>query len=252
VIPVLFAYGGWQTSNFIAGEIKEPEKNLPRGMILGVLGVIALYVSVNIVYVGVLGTDGLPQTSTPATAVMKLALGDLGARIIAIGIAISTLGFLSQSILTGPRVYYAMAKDGLFFKSVGSVHPKSRVPVVAIVVQGIFAIVIAISGKYEQILNYVVSTDFIFFGLSATCIFVFRKRDALSGSTLNTGAASRFRTPGHPYTTIFFVAVCWLVVLDTLYAYPANTLIGWGIMLAGIPVYVYWQKKNKVNPLPSA
>jgi APA family basic amino acid/polyamine antiporter len=237
MIPVLFAYGGWQTSNFIAGEIREPEKNLPRGLILGVCGVIALYLLVNLVYVGALGTEGLPQTSTPASQVMRLALGEFGARFIAIGIAISTLGFLSQSILTGPRVYYAMAKDGLFFKSVAWLHPKTQVPMVAIVVQGILAIIVALSGKYEQILNYVVSQDFIFFGLSATCIFVFRKR-GISGS---------YRTWGHPFTTLFFVAVCWLVVADTFYSYPGNTLIGLGIMLAGIPVFFYWRRKNRAS-----
>ena len=238
MVPVLFAYGGWQTSNFVAGEIREPEKNLPRGLILGVTGVIALYLLVNLVCVGVLGTSGLAGTKTPATQIMRIAFGEKGAILIAIGITISTLGFLSQGILTAPRVYFAMAEDKLFFKSVAWVHPKTRVPVVAIVIQGIFAIIIAISGKYEQILNYVVSVDFISFGLTATTIFVFRKRLKDSVSKLH------FKTPGHPYTTLIFIAICWLVVINTIVQVPGDTLIGVGIMLVGIPVYYFWQKKK--------
>ena len=119
MVPVLFAYGGWQTSCFIAGEVREPHKNLPRGLIIGVAGVVALYLSVNYVCMRVLGTTGLAATTTPASDVMKAALGQTGARLMAAGIAISTLGFLSQSMLTAPRVYYAMAEDGLFFKSAG-------------------------------------------------------------------------------------------------------------------------------------
>ena len=241
MVPVLFAYGGWQTSCFIAGEVRDPRRNLPRGLLIGVLGVIALYLAVNFACVRVLGTSGLAATTTPASDVMRAALGETGARLIAAGIAISTLGFLSQSMLTAPRVYYAMAGDGLFFRSVGWVHPRSRVPVIAILLQGVCAIVIALSGKYEQILNYVVSVDFIFFGLSATCVFALRRRDAKS-----PGAASPvFKVPGHPATTIFFIAACWLVVINTVYKYPANTLIGLGIMLAGIPAYFYWNRRKK-------
>src|SRR5687767_13288319 len=173
MVPVLFAYGGWQTASFVAGEIREPRKNLPRGLIIGVTGVVVLYLAVNFVCLRVLSTSGLAATTTPASDIMRLALGETGARAIAAGIAISTLGFLSQGMLTAPRVYFAMAEDGLFFKVVGRLHPKTRVPIVAIALQGLLAIVIALSGRYEQILNYVVSVDFIFFGLTAICIFVF-------------------------------------------------------------------------------
>jgi APA family basic amino acid/polyamine antiporter len=236
MVPVLFAYGGWQTANFIAGEIKEPEKNLPRGLLIGVVGVIVLYLTVNLIYIGVLGSQGLASTTTPASAVMRLALGEKGATIIALGIAISTLGFLSQSILTAPRVYFAMAEDGLFFKSVAWLHPKTRVPVVAIAIQGALAIIIALSGKYEQILSYVVSNDFVFFGLSASCIFVLRK-----SSKNNIGAENRFNMPGHPYTTIIFIAVCALIVMNTIYKYPVETGIGVAIMLSSVPIYYFWK-----------
>jgi len=234
LVPVLFAYGGWQTSSFAAAELRRPERDLPRGLLLGVIGVIVLYLAVNAVCVRALGSEGLAGTTTPASTVMRLALGDRGARLIAAGIAISTLGFLSQGILTAPRVYYAMAEDGVFFRAVGLLHPRTLVPVVAIALQGLVAAVIAVSGRYEQILNYVVSVDFIFFGATGASLFVFRRRQ---------GAAASFRTPGHPATTLFFVGACFLVVINTVYSYPANTVIGLAILLAGVPVYFRWRKR---------
>lgn len=240
MVPVLFAYGGWQTATFLAGEIKEPEKNLPRGLILGVVGVIVLYLSANFVYLKVLGADGLAATTAPASDVMRRALGNFGARAIAAGIAISTVGFLSQSMLTAPRVYFAMARDGLFFKSVAKVHPTTRAPLVAIILQGAFASIIALWGRYEQILNYVVSMDFIFFGLTACCIFIFRKR-----AFADNGNRRITKVPGHPFTTAIFVAACWLVVINTIYRYPSNTLIGVAILVAGFPAYIFWRKKNQ-------
>jgi APA family basic amino acid/polyamine antiporter len=236
MVPVMFAFGGWQTANFIAGEIREPEKNLPRGLLIGVVGVVVLYIAVNIVCLRTLGADGLARSLAPASDVMRAALGERGAMIIALGITISTFGFLSQGILTAPRVYYAMAQDGLFFKSVATLHPRTRVPSVAIILQGLFAIFITLSGTYEQILSYVVSDDFIFFGLSASCLFIFRARDKDKQS---------FMMPGHPYTTGLFIIVCIVVVANTIYKYPINTLVGIGILLTGIPVYYYW-KRNTV------
>jgi basic amino acid/polyamine antiporter, APA family len=235
LVPVIFAYGGWQTATFIAGEIKEPRKNLPRGLILGVVGVVLLYLSANVVYVSVLGTAGLASSSTPASDVMRTALGDFGSRIIAAGIAISTAGFLSQSMLTAPRVYFAMAKDRLFFEQVAIVHPRTRAPIVAIALQGILAIFIALLGTYERILSYVVSIDVIFFGLTACCIFVFRKHEPPAVT----------RVPGHPVTTVIFIAVSWIVAVNTIYHDPQNTLIGVGILLAGIPAYSFWRWSSR-------
>lgn len=239
MVPVLFAYGGWQTACFIAGEVREPRKNMPRGLIIGVIGVVALYLGVNFVCVRVLGTSGLAATTAPASDVMRHALGEIGARLIAAGIGISTLGFLSQSMLTAPRVYYAMAEDRLFFKSVGWIHPRTRVPATAIILQGVCAVIIALSGRYEQILNYVVSVDFIFFGLSATCIFALRRHDTSAGT-----ASRGYNIPGHPVTTVLFVAASWLVVANTVFKYPKNTIIGLAIMVAGVPVYFFWKRKG--------
>ena len=235
LVPVLFAFGGWQTSSFVAGEMKRPERDLPRGLLLGVLGVVVLYLAVNAVCLRALGPEGLAATKTPASEVMRQALGEAGARAIAVGIAVSTLGFLSQSMLTAPRVYYAMARDGLFFRTVAHVHPDTRVPVAAIALQGILAVVIAVSGRYEQILNYVVSVDFIGFGLTGAALFVFRARGE---------RATSFRTPGHPVTTAFFVAASFLVVVNTVWRYPGNTLVGLAILAAGVPAYLVWRRRS--------
>ena len=240
MVPVLFAFGGWQTASFVSGEIREPRKNLPRALIIGVTGVVLLYLAVNFVCVRALGVSGLANTKTPASDVMRLALGPFGARAIAAGIAISTLGFLSQGMLTAPRVYFAMADDGLFFKSVGKLHPKTQVPILAIVLQGLLAIAITLWGTYEKILNYVVSVDFIFFGATALCIFVFRRRR----KTVEDSARRIANIPGHPVTTALFVAICWLVVINTVYRYPRNTLIGLAILLAGIPAFFFWRWRN--------
>jgi APA family basic amino acid/polyamine antiporter len=235
--PVMFSYGGWHTASFVAAEMRRPERDLSRGLLIGVVGVVVLYVTANVIYLGVLGANGLAQSAAPASQVMRLALGETGVKLIAVGIAISTVGFLSQSMLTAPRVYFAMAKDGVFFKGVGYVSPGSRVPVVAIALQGILAIVIALSGTFEQILNYVVSVDFIAYGLTATCLFVFRRRISENG----------YRVPGHPLTTIFFVVVCWSVVAGTVYSYPKNSLIGFAIVLAGLPVYFLWRLGRRLS-----
>ena len=234
MIPVAFAYGGWQTASFVAGEMRDSRRDLSRGLILGVLGVVALYVSVNYVCVHVLGPWDLAHTATPASSVMRAAWGESGARWLAFGIAVSTLGFLGQGILTAPRVYYAMASDGLFFKSVAWVSPRTGAPVVAIVVQGALAATIVFVGRYEQILNYVVSIDFIFFGLTAATIFVFRKRSS---------EIPAYRVPGHPWSTGLFVLACAAIVYSTIAAFPSNSLIGIAILVAGVPVYLFWSRR---------
>jgi APA family basic amino acid/polyamine antiporter len=230
--PVLFAYGGWQTASFISGELKRPRRDLVIGLLAGVAAVIAIYVSVNFVCLRVLGAEGLAQTTAPAAAVMRVALGERGVTLISLGIAVSTLGFLSQSMLTAPRVYYAMAADGVFFRQVADVHPITRVPVLAIVLQGAVAAIIAASGTYEQILSYVVSVDFIFFGLTGAALLVFRKR----------GDVGSFRTPGHPVTTLIFVVACWLIVAGTVVRSPMNSAIGFALLLAGVPAYAFWRR----------
>jgi APA family basic amino acid/polyamine antiporter len=238
--PVLFAYGGWQTASFLGGEVREPRKNLPRGLILGVLGVIAVYTSVNFVYVRALGPAGLAATATPASSVMRAALGPNGGALIAAGIALSAFGFLGQSILTAPRVYFAMAEDRVFFRGVAWVHPRTRVPVIAIALQGLWAIVIALTGTYAQVVNYVVAMDSLFFGLTAVCLVLLRRRAATEAAeTID------FRVPGHPWTTLLFIAAEWIVVVSTFARDPKRSFIGLGIALAGLPAYYLWRAKNR-------
>ncbi len=223
--PVLFAYGGWQTASFLSGEMKNPRRDLPRGLIVGVAGVVALYVAVNWVCVRALGPDLLALTPTPASAVMKLAFGGAGGRLVAAGIAISTLGFLSQGMLTAPRIYYAMARDGVFFERIGTVYERTQAPASAIALQAAFATIIALSGRYDQILNYVVSIDFIFFGLTGAALF-------------------RGQRPRHLAMTLFFVAACWVTVLATVAKSPGTSFIGIGILAVGVPVYFLWTAKK--------
>jgi len=242
MVPVLFAYGGWQTASFLSGEMRNPRRDLPRGLLIGVVGVIVLYLAVTFVCLRVLGVDGLAATSTPGSEVMRRALGERGARLIALGIAVSTVGFLSQSILTAPRVYYAMARDGVFFKAVGRLEPRSRAPVIAIVLQGVWAGVIALTGKYDQILNYVVSIDVLFFGLTGASLLVFRARERNTGT--EAAAGDLVRVPWHPFTTIVFVAACWAVSATTIVQYPRNAGIGVAILLVGVVVYQFWRGRG--------
>ena len=239
MVPVLFAYGGWQTSSFVSGEMRNPQRDLPRGLLIGVVGVIVLYLAVTLVCLRVLGVNGLAATATPASEVMRNALGERGARVIALGIAISTVGFLSQSVLTAPRVYYAMARDGVFFKAVGTLNPKSRVPVVAIVLQGTWAAIIALTGKYDQILNYVESIDVLFFGLTGAALFVFRARAKRANEVVEG-----VRVPLHPITTGIFVLACWSISLTTIVQFPTNAGVGVGILLIGVVVYQFWSRRG--------
>jgi APA family basic amino acid/polyamine antiporter len=236
--PIAFSYGGWQTASFMSAELRDPRRDLTRGLLIGVLGVVILYLSMNFVYIRVLGADGLAATTTPASMAMQAAIGSRGANLTAIIIAVSTLGFLSQGMLTAPRVYFAMAEDGLFFRSVAFVSKRTQAPVMAIALQGALAIVIALSQRYEQILNYVISSDFIFFGLTASTLFVFRRR---ARSDENSEQSVGYLVPGHPWTTALFIAACAAIVIGTVYSHPRESLVGWMILASGIPVYLYWR-----------
>ena len=241
LVPVLFAYSGWQTSSFMSAELKEPSRNLPRGLLIGVLAVVVLYLAVNAACLRVLGIHALALTKTPASDVAAVAFGPVGRLIIAAVIAISTLGFLSNQILTSPRVYFQMATDGTFFKALASVSARTHAPVLAIVAQGAVAVAIALFLNYNQILNYVTCIDYIFFGLSAIALIVFRSRDARDPSA----PKPFFRMPGHPVTTLLFLAGAWYIVGDTILNSPHDTLIGVGILLSGLPVYWLFSRARR-------
>ncbi len=230
LVQVFFAYGGWHTTTFVAGEVREPRRTLPRGLILGVLSVMAIYLALNVVCLGVLGVDHLAATDSPASAVMRLALGPTGAALIAAGIAISALGFLSQAILTSPRVYYAMARDKLFFRFLAWVHPGTRVPVMAVLLQGVVGMVIALSGTFEQIVLYVMPVEMTFFVLTAFGLFILRRRDNAAG--VHQDAAM----PGHPLTTLVFIGINLILVANAMRS--MTSVVALGLAATAVPVYL--------------
>ncbi len=245
--PVMFAYGGWQTASFATADLRNPARDLSRAMLYGVLGVVALYLAVNAAFLLALGADGLASTVTPAAAVVDRASDSMhiGAEVIAGCIALSTFGFLSQGMFATPRVYQAMAADGLFFKAIARISPRSHTPTVAIALQGTLCAIVAASGSYESIMSYVTSVDFIFYGLAALALFVFRARDRDHASVVG------YTVPGHPWTTGFFMLASWIVVGTTIYSDPRHSLIGIAALSLGVPTYFIWMRLRKGEPAAS-
>jgi len=236
LVPVLFSYGGFQQTNFVAEEIIEPEKNLPRALVVGVAIVAVTYLLANATYLHTLGVSGLAGSSAPAADVMALRFGDTGRNLIAAGIAISTFGFLNLVILVTPRVYQAMAKDGLFFRRLADLSPRYRTPVAALGLQGGWAIVLLLSGSYGALLDWVTFADWIFFGATAACLFVVRNRD-------RDGNPSRgYRVPFYPWSVIVFILAAAYVVAGSVISNPMNALRGALVLGAGIPVYRIWAR----------
>ncbi len=246
LVPILFTYGGWQQTNFIAEEIVEPEKNLPRALVLGVAIVVAVYLLANVAYLRVLGVAGLAASTAPAADTMQALLGPAGGKIIAAGIAISTFGFLNLVILVTPRVLQAMAADGVFFQRLAVLHPVYRTPTAAIVALAGFAILLALTGTFGQLVDYVTFGDWIFFGLTAAALFVYRRREPGAGSRAGGSAPGSplpapFRVPGYPVTPILFVAAAAFVVYSSIVSNPRNATIGAGLIGLGIPAFLYWR-----------
>jgi APA family basic amino acid/polyamine antiporter len=240
LVPILFTYGGWQQTNFIAEEMVEPERNLPRALVLGVGAVIAVYLLANLAYLRVLGAAGLGASTAPAADLMRAVLGPTGGTLIAAGIAASTFGFLNLVILVTPRVFQAMAADGVFFPRLARLHPVHRTPAAAIAVQAGWASVLVLSGSFSQLVDYVAFADWIFFGLTVAGLFVYRSRDRTHGLAPLPGV---FRTPGYPWTPAIFVGAAAFVVASSVVANPRNALMGSGLLALGVPVYWYWSRR---------
>lgn len=234
LVPILFAYGGWQQTNFIAEEIRDAERTLPRALVLGTAIVVLVYVSANLSYLRVLGAPGLATSAAPAADVMNATVGAWGKRLISLGITCSTFGFLNLVILVSPRVYRTMAADGVFFPALARLHPKYRTPGTAILVQGGWAIALTLTGTYGQLLDYVVFGDWIFFGLTAATLFWYRRA---SPST------EGFRAPFYPLTPILFCAAALYVVISSVASNPINAAIGAGLIVAGVPVFMFWKSR---------
>ncbi|HEX3160279.1 MAG TPA: amino acid permease [Gemmatimonadaceae bacterium] len=236
LVPVLFAYGGWQQTNFVAEEMVTPERNLPRALVVGVLVVGVVYLGVNLTYLQTLGVAGLAASRAPAADAMAMHFGPAGRALIAAGIAISTFGFLNLVILVTPRVYQAMARDGLFFRRFAELHPRFRTPVAAIVVQGAWAIALVLSGTYGQLLDYVTFADWIFFGATACTLVVYRRRDGAH-------ARAGYRAPLYPVSVALFVLAAVYVVAGAVVSNPVNAVRGTVLLAAGVPVYAYWRRR---------
>ena len=240
LVPVLFAYGGWQQSNFIAEEMIAPERNLPRAIVLGVIIVVAVYLLANVTYLAALGAGGLAASSAPAADTMERLTGPVGRTLISAGIALSSFGFLNLVILVSPRVYQAMAADGSFLPQLARIHPRYRTPTAAIVFQCAWAVLLTLSGTYGQLLDWVVFGDWIFFGLAVAALFVYRRREGLSAGSGVTPAGG-YRALGYPVTPALFVAAAAYVVISSVLANPRNALYGTLLLLAGIPVFRFWR-----------
>ena len=234
LLPVLFAYGGWAYINNIAGEIREPQKSLPRALFFGMLLVATCYLLANLAYLLVLGHEGLAASKAPAADLMRHVFGDAGARVIAVGIAISTLGFCNISLIGAARVFQAMGADGVFFRVAGRLHPRWRTPNIALLMLAGWACVLAWTGTFDQLLNYSTTGDWLGYAAVVATLFWYRRYD--------TADTSPFRAPLYPLLPlVFLVAVLWVVGV-TIWQSPHDAGMGALITLAGLPVYFLWRR----------
>ena len=229
LVPISFTYGGWQQLNFVAGEIRDAQRKVPIAMALGV-GIVALiYVGANLVYLRALGPAGMAESTAIAQSAAQVLFGDVAARAITVLIAISILAFSNVVVMVTPRVFYAMARDGVFLHALAEIHPRFNTPAKAIVLQGIWAILLVLVGSIGALVNGVVFADWIFFGLGAASLFAFRKR---------AGDGVTFRTPGYPVVPGFFVLAAIVAVGSAVSTYPRESLIGVAMLSIGAVFYL--------------
>ncbi len=236
MISVLWAYEGWQYSTFSAGETVDPQRNFPKAFMVGTVSLIVIYVIANLGYIAALGSAGAAASDSVAAEAMRVALGPVFAKLIAVAILISMFSAANGLTLTSPRVYYAMANDGVFFRKLAEVHPKFRTPAFAVIAGSAWAAVLAASGTFEQLLTYVVFTGWIFYALGAAAVFFYRRREP--------EAPRPYRVPGYPFTPLLFVIAAGALVLNTIIAEPHRALVGLGLVVTGVPVYLIWQYRT--------
>ncbi len=232
MLPVLFAYSGWFYINNIAGEIREPQRNIPRALVLGMLTCTACYLLANYAYLHVLGQAGLAASTAPAAELMQRAFGSTGSLLIGAGIAISTFGFCNIAILGGSRMFQVMGADGVFFRATAHLHPTYRSPDVALAVLALWSALLVLSGNYGQLLDYATIGDWIGSAMVAATLFHYRRRE---------GGETVFRAPLHPLLPLAFIAAVAFVVVSSAMAKPQETLIGLGIIVLGVPAYYVWR-----------
>lgn len=243
MIGVLWAYEGWQYVTFSAGEAVNPQRTFPRAIVLGTALLVGIYLFANIGYLAALGTEGVARSDRVAAEAVGAIVGPGAAKLIAAIILVSIFSAMNGLTLSGPRVYYAMARDGLFFGKLGEVHPRYGTPAVSIIAGTAWAMVLAASGTFEQLLTYVVFVGWIFYALGAACVFVLRRTRPL--------AERPFRVPGYPWTPLLFILAAAALVANTIATQPGRAAVGIGVVLLGLPVYFVWRRVGLLTRLTS-
>lgn len=241
MISVLWAYEGWQYATFSAGETINPQRDFPRAFLIGSAALIGIYLLANLGYLAAIGPENVAGSNRVAVTAVASVIGPSVAKVVGLIILISIFSAANSIILTAPRVYYAMANDGLFFKRLSEVHPRFGTPAFAVISAASWAAVLAASGTFEQLLTYVIFIGWIFYALAAASIFVYRRRDP--------DASRPYRVPGYPYTPIVFIAAAMALVVNTIVTQPGRSAVGLGIVCLGIPAYAVWSRMAKRNNL---
>ena len=239
MIGVLWAYEGWQYVTFSAGEAVDPQRTFPRALVGGTAALILLYLLAVVAYAAALGPSGAAASDRVAADAVQRVVGPGAARLIAVAIVISMFSAANGIALTAPRVFFAMAQDGLFFRRLAEVHPRFGTPAIAVGWSCAWAAVLALSGTFEQLLTYVVFAGWLFYGLGAVSVFVYRRTQP--------DVERPFRVPGYPVTPILFILSALAIVANTLVAQPVQGLLGIGVVLSGVPAYLVWRKRERTQ-----
>jgi APA family basic amino acid/polyamine antiporter len=237
LVAVSWAFDGWNNINFVAGEIKNPKRNLPFSLFLGTLILTVLYVLTNYIYLYALPVDEIAGVIRVAEKTTTALFGGATPALISAAVIISTFGALNGMILTGPRAYYAMAKDKLFFQRVAKVHPRFHTPGFAILIQAIWASILTLSGTFEQLFTFVMFIAIMFWITAVASVFTLRKK--------YPHLPRPYKTWGYPAVPIVFIIASLGILINTLIEKPVESLAGLGFTAMGIPVYYYWKRKNK-------
>jgi basic amino acid/polyamine antiporter, APA family len=237
LVGALWAYDGWNNVSMVSSEIRNPERNLPRALILGTLAVIATYILINIAYFYVLGPAEVAQTSQVAAGMMARLFGSVGAKAVTIAVMISILAALNGSILSGARVPYAMARDGYFFRALGVVHPKFKTPSFSMVVLCLWSCALILSGWYEQLYEFVIFGSWILYAMTAASVFVLRRK--------KPNMPRPYHVLGYPVVPAFFVLVACVLLVSTLLHSPRESFMGLGFMALGIPLYFHFRRARR-------
>jgi APA family basic amino acid/polyamine antiporter len=236
MVAALWAYDGWNNVTMVASEIKEPQRNLPVALTMGVAGIIVIYLLTNLAYFYVLDASAVGSTDRVAATMMRRVMGGGGAAAVSIAAMISILAALNGSILSGSRVPYAMARDGLFFRRISVVNEQFRTPGASILALSLWSAVLVLSGRYEELFTYVIFASWILYGMATASVVVLRRK--------RPDIPRPYRTIGYPYVPIAFVVVAACLVISTLIASPRESVMGIVLILAGLPFYFYWKKRR--------